>query len=120
MKKQVPKYIQRRALEMHAELLEHKQEVILVDSEDDECAMRGGKIRLVVDRPPRWFTEFGNMYPKVHRPTTKRRYTRPRTKIARHAVLRALLRLGRGDNSTVYTERLLEFIDRQISNETPF
>lgn len=104
----VTKNVKLCAEEMYYNLLHNRQEVILVSSIREPNGI--GKLRVAEQKPPEWFSEFANQYIKQ-----TKKYPRIRPKIYRHATLRALIRLMNGDCSTLYTERLLNFINNKLS-----
>jgi len=95
---------------MYNELLECKQEVVLIPAPEQTHSEH--KIRVCQNRPPKWFTEFVNQYQKV-----SKTYPKARPKVYRKEVLNALLALNRGENKTINSNRLLQFINKKISDE---
>lgn len=116
MKKRVPKWIQKRAAEMYDELLANKQEVVLIPSQDPDCAMRGGMIRAVQSAPPRWFSEFAGQWMRnsVRQPRLRPNF------IKREWTLCGLRRLMKGDDKSVYAQRLRRFIEDELEHDVPF
>src|SRR5262249_22352957 len=103
------------AAQLYDDLREHRLEVVLVPSRDPDCALRGGMIRAVQSKNPKWYSEFCERYP-----TSRYRVRRHKsdTLIKRQHTLRALKMLAEGRNGTIYTERLTLFIDVMVCRES--
>lgn len=96
---------------MRRELERRQLRVELAPSRVPEVAARGGMIRVVVERNPRWYRDFCAAYPKNRR--RPRRKNKPDTKIRRGLTLRALREIEGGRCQTVYAERLIPFVDEE-------
>lgn len=110
-KTQVTKSIQERAQAMHSELLERKLEVVLAPAPEQRHTDH--YIRMAVNQPPQWFSEFARRYMRSGK---RERRLRPNF-IKRRETLRALERLSEGQADTVYAQRWLREIKRQLANE---
>lgn len=96
---------------MYSELLERKLEVVLTPAPEPKHV--GHCIRTVVNQPPSWFSQFANRYMR-----SSPRQPRPRPNyIKRRATLRALARLSEGRADTLYAQRWLKEIKRQLADE---
>jgi hypothetical protein len=100
------KSLSKLAAVMLADLEANRLEVVLIPSNDPDCAMRGGMIRAVQSQNPRWYSEFCSLYGSSRR----RMRAKFDTKIKRARTLRALEMLAEGRNGTEYTQRLKRFI----------
>jgi len=77
---------------------EHRLTVELIPSQDDDCALRGGMIRAIMDRNPEWYRELCARYPRESR---RRANPRPDTVIDRKRIVQALRGLlGTGTRSS--------------------
>lgn len=106
--------IAKLAEECLAELEGNILEVILVPSQDPECAMRGGMIRCVASQNARWYREFCEQFESNRR----RPRNKPDTMIRRQWTRRALKELIEGKCQTIYAQRLKQFI-RSYARENP-
>jgi hypothetical protein len=127
------RYIADAALDLLIELESTRLEVVLIPSEDDDCAMRGGKIRKAHLKNPAWYSEFCQGYTarrrkacRYHRrrctcpkeEKAKRKwFTRERRKsklhdtcIKRAHTIAALERVIAGKLESTYVDRLWPFI----------
>src|SRR5262245_39829566 len=108
----VTRHERERAAEMLGELLEHKLEVILVPAPDPKHT--GHYIRVVADKPPRWFSEVARRYMR-----SSKRYPRPRPNFLKRAgTLRALEAIAAGRIATTYAQRWHKEIKRTLANES--
>lgn len=73
-----------------------------------------GYIRAVYQQNARWYRDFCGEYVmrRVGRMKRRSRYRKPRTIIKRCHTRTALLHLMAGKNSTLYSKRLVDFIER--------
>ena len=94
---------------MLGELLAYRLEVVLIPSQDDDCAMRGGMIRAVQEQNAEWYRTFCAQFAS-HRKYRGRKF---KTKIKRQHTIRALNELAEGYAATIYAERLRDFIKEQ-------
>lgn len=101
-------YLKLIADQMLYELGEYRMEVVLMPSGIPEIADRGGMIRVAHIANPGWYQEFCGLYEKSGvLPKRRRKF---QTKIARHAVIRALERISDGrPRNTLYCDRLIRF-----------
>lgn len=67
---------------------------------------KGGYIRIPVSVNAEWYQHFCRKWMG-----TRRRYPKPRTIIKRCHTLRALRAIANGEQSGVYVERLMEFVE---------
>ena len=104
-----------RATIMLYELDSHRLIVELIPSNDFEIAERGGKVRAVMSQNCVWYRKFCSLYTSGRRRTRQGR--KHDTLIKRAATRAALLKLMRGIDDCVYTDRLLDFIyqSREVS-----
>jgi hypothetical protein len=83
-------------------------EVVLIPSEDWECARRGGMIRVVQFANAEWYQDFCSQFESRRRDRLK--WRKFKTKIKRRSTLRALRALVKGKVETCYADRLLDFM----------
>lgn len=102
-----------RAALMLYELEAQRSMVVLLPSTDDSIAKRGGKRRAVAMRNCDWYRRFCRLYDSGRRRPRRRRAHD--TLIKRQATRRALLRIMRGSDDSVYTGRLLAFMEAERS-----
>lgn len=79
----------------------------------------GGYYRAAIESNPEWYSRFCSLYMRRRLRKDKKRedYRRkPKTIIDRKATLRGLERLLEGNVSSLYAERLLDFIRRDLDN----
>lgn len=109
--------IRRRALEMLNELESTPGlEVVLMPAPDPRHSRHC--IRAVQWQNPRWYSRFVSQYTNC-RGTGRKRMKRPRTYIDRRRVGTALQRIVDGRPSGVYCDRLIDFINRELSAQRP-
>lgn len=72
-----------------------------------------GYVRAVCSRNPEWYREFCAWYVRPRRG----RYRRPRTIIKRCWTRKGLLHLLAGNNSTMYSGRLMEYAEHAIARQ---
>jgi hypothetical protein len=75
----------------------------------------GGYIRVVCSHNADWYRDFCRRFEHGR---LKRRYRKPRTVIRRCHTRKALEHLVAGKNSTLYSGRLMEFIEAYFDHET--
>lgn len=105
----VSRAIKEKALAWHGELLERKLEVVLVPAPDQRHACH--QIRMAVNRPPEWFSAMAQRYKRV-----RKRKALPDF-IKRRETLKALDAIALGRVKTLYAQRWLKEIERQLANE---
>lgn len=101
------------ARHMRHELDSRRLQVELAPSRVPEIAATGGKIRVVVERNPRWYRDFCAAHPKAR--SKPRRRSKPDTMIRRELTLRALDELASGQCATVYARRLLPVVEDEAA-----
>ena len=101
-----------KALAMRDELLERKLEVILIPAPEQRHTCH--YIRVAVNRPPTWFSEFARRY---LRSSVRVPRLRPNF-IKRRETLRALELIADGRADTLYAQRWLRELRRLIANES--
>jgi hypothetical protein len=109
----ITRLIQNKAEEMYYDLLRNKLEVILIPAQEGN-----GMLRVAESRPPSWYSKFCSLYPLKYNYKKNRKLNR--TIIKRRCTLRGLYRLMNKDKKSIYAERLLNFIERELDNEVPF
>lgn len=88
----------------------NRLEVVLIPSQDPECAMRGGKIRVVQTANATWYRKFCAQHPSNARNAMRRR--KFQTKIKRAHTRRALMELLSGKCQTYYAQVVDSFLCR--------
>ena len=106
---------QRKAKELLRELQDHYLEVVLIPSNDPECAMRGGMIRAVQEQNADWYREFCGLYESSRK--DRLRWRKFKTLIKRQQTIRGLEELIAGKHESIYAQRLSSFIEVMIANE---
>lgn len=86
-------------------------EVVLIPSQDAECAMRGGMIRAVQSQNAEWYRKFCEEHSSNR--SDSWRWSKFKTKIKRQHTRRALNELIDGKCETPYAEDLRGFIQRR-------
>lgn len=109
----VSEEMQETAWFMLGQLLRQRLTVELAPSEDYECALRGGKIRVVTERNPEWYQQFCDQYPPSRSRPRKGKRGQRDTRIKRHHTLRALEEIAAGRCETEYAQRLWPFVEKQ-------
>jgi hypothetical protein len=89
------------------ELEGYALEVVLIPSNDPDCAMRGGMIRAVQSENAKWYREFCATHQSSRR---RNRRDDNDTMIKRQWTRRALTELISGGCRTVYAHRVKQFI----------
>jgi hypothetical protein len=98
------------ALELLMELENAHLEVVLIPSQDSDCAMRGGMIRAVQESNADWYRSYCDRYQSSRR----RRSHKSDTRIKRAHTVKALERVIRGQLDSAYAERLEPFIRQRM------
>src|SRR5690349_18418617 len=109
----VSKLTQKKAKELYNDLLENKQEIVLIPAPEPRHSEH--KIRVVQNRPPKWFSKFVNQFTK-----STKKYPRVRPKVYRREVLIGLSKLSNGENNSCICMRLQKFIENMMDDEVPF
>lgn len=102
------------ALHMLGQLERQRLEVELAPSLDDECALRGGKIRVVTGHNPDWYRKFCNQYPPSRSKPRQGKRGQRDTRIKRNHTIRALNEIIAGRCETEYAQRLFPFVEAQM------
>ncbi len=94
--------IQVKALELLDELDANYLEVVLCPASDQKHS--GHCVRVVQYQNAYWYREFCSMY------SSARKGFKTRTRIKRRETRKALEKLANGENNSVYTERIIDFL----------
>ena len=107
----LPVSIRKRARALLNELDSNRLEVVLVPDRQS-CGYGNDfrRLRAVQSQNAEWYREFCRLYASSSHPQ-RRRFD---TLIKRQATRRALIRLSEGVNGTVYSERLIRFIESEV------
>lgn len=92
------------------ELESNSLEVVLIPSNDPDCAMRGGKIRAVQTQNADWYRKFCGEHPSNRKDSW--RWSKFKTKTKRQHTRRALRELIGGKCYSPYARDLAAFIAR--------
>lgn len=103
-----------KAADYLAELRESYFEVVLIPADPQKHS--GHSLRALQSGNPRWYSRFCAKYQSI-RGIGRKKYRRPRTYIKRKVSLESLERLSKGEARTLYDERFLDFIRREIERE---
>lgn len=108
-----PEVIEKAAAYL-AELKDSYFEVVLIPADPQKHS--GHSLRALQSGNPNWYSRFCANYQSI-RGRGRKKYRRPRTFIKRKVSLESLERLSNGEARTVYDQRFLDFIRREIERE---